>query len=1199
MNSFVTEHFNLIRHYVCNNKCEKAYYHYSLIKNEFENDYESVKNILGAKISAFLLPYYVIIASEKARKYKKGIRMYEIIFKKRFFNIDVFYINCLLHNSAFFVDKVKDKRFFGRFTDYIDFLKEKNVSLDKNTLKGVRANIRKYRIQKEGGWVFYCTNHFEIRMVEQYIKNLNALYDNIVITNCIRALRELNPRKITFVHEIYGNDKHLLKEFAHLKLGFLNTEPLNNSERLKAIATIFKKYTFLEYYDYSSENIQIMKKTGTYLPYICSKEELNFLKKINKETIKKYDYGIIVSSGGRLEARREKVVALLKERNYSVNIIKGWGEDRDHELAKCKIILNIHGEFCGQVTSIFEHIRCDRLLESGFNILSEEIITFDNDFFNKYPNLTIIKYDDFFQIPFKRRVVDCFTFYNELELLKYRLTILDDCVDFFVLAEATLTHAGKEKKLYYGENKEMFKEFNHKIIHVVVNDFPHKYPNINYDKKQQWKNENFQRACLDRGIKKLSLHDDDIIVLADVDEIPNPSVLKEIKKENMESLELSMDFYYYNLNCKMKNKWEMGANVFGYKTFKEFPNAHAARLSPPVRRISKGGWHLSYFGNEEFIRNKIQNFAHQEYNKEQFINDEHIKKCIENAADVFGRPNDKMIYTKLEDNDFLPPHYEMLDFKRNADKKIYIYIHICCKGAWLEIFTRLIDNIKQSGLYEVINQIKCFMLGDPGDLPPIFDDAKITIVKHNRDTSLYERFTLNNLYDDCEKEDFYVLYLHTKGITHPGCKRVRDWVDYLIYFNMYKFKEIIDFLKIYDTVGVNLQPAPEIHYSGNFWWSKSAHIKTLNRNIGNHPNDPEFWITSKKEERKYISLWLSKVNHYKKRYPKENYVSKGISIYTIESKRNIAFWDNQLCERGTTTSLFDYAYYNEKLLGNKSYIFYEKNNPENKCKIIEKFKKHFVVHGTDDFKEVDEYLVKYNISHIYIIKYGKLDTRISKVAKNCINCVFDCNEPHGEVYSSIAPWVKGNDNKYPVVPHMINLPKHNRNMRNKLNIPRDAIVFGGYGGRRQFDIQFVQKVVYNMAKKYSHIYFLFANFNKFCADLPNIIHLPMITDLGEKVEFINTCDAMLWGRSDGETYGLAIAEFSTLNKPIICKDIGSDRGHVHLLKDKAIWYNDEKDLTDILLNFNPEIESKKDWNAYKDYTPEKVMKIFDNVFLHL
>jgi hypothetical protein len=210
--------------------------------------------------------------------------------------------------------------------------------------------------------------------------------------------------------------------------------------------------------------------------------------------------------------------------------------------------------------------------------------------------------------------------------------------------------------------------------------------------------------------------------------------------------------------------------------------------------------------------------------------------------------------------------------------------------------------------------------------------------------------------------------------------------------------------------------------------------------------------------------------------------------------------------------------------------------------------------------------------------------------------VFNCNQAHGDVYASVSPWVYGNNGQYQVVPHMINLPIIETDLREKLNIPKNAIVFGGYGGKDSFDIHFVHKVVYTIALKNPNIYFLFSNFNTFCPDLPNIIHLPMVTDMKEKVKFINTTDAMIWARSMGETYGIAIGEFSSKNKPVIAMKIG-DLAHVHLLGDKAIWYTDEQCLADILTTFNPSTERCKDWNAYKDYTPEKVIQIFKNVFL--
>ena len=169
-------------------------------------------------------------------------------------------------------------------------------------------------------------------------------------------------------------------------------------------------------------------------------------------------------------------------------------------------------------------------------------------------------------------------------------------------------------------------------------------------------------------------------------------------------------------------------------------------------------------------------------------------------------------------------------------------------------------------------------------------------------------------------------------------------------------------------------------------------------------------------------------------------------------------------------------------------------------------------------------------------------------------------------------------------------------MRNELNIPDNAVVFGGYGAEENFDIKFVQEIVYKVARENKDIYFLFANFRRFCNPIENIIHLPMITDAEDKVKFINTTDAMLWARSTGETFGQAIAEFSYNNKPVIASKCG-DLCHVHLLGEKGIWYNDNT-LHDILVTFNPRVESAKDWNAFREYTPDKVMNTFNDVFLN-
>jgi len=306
----------------------------------------------------------------------------------------------------------------------------------------------------------------------------------------------------------------------------------------------------------------------------------------------------------------------------------------------------------------------------------------------------------------------------------------------------------------------------------------------------------------------------------------------------------------------------------------------------------------------------------------------------------------------------------------------------------------------------------------------------------------------------------------------------------------------------------------------------------------------------------------------------------------------IAFWDNGLGERGTTVVLYDYAHFNETILGNTSIILYNLTHGSNNQSVIEKFNKRFDVYGVMQWSDVDTILMATGCDILYIIKSGNNEGQVSKVCKTCVHCVFTAYEPHGDVYSTIAPWVFGNEGKYPFVPHMIHLPNTTSNMREQLNIPPDAVVFGRHGGYDQFDIDYVQSAVRNVATADPNIYFIFVNTRPFCKGLNNVIYLPTIVDLEEKTKFINTCDAMIWGRSDGEVFSLSQGEFSLKNKPVLCTCIGYP-GHTHLLKDKAIWY-EESTLVDIMTNFK---RDDADWNAYKEYTPENVMSIFKKVFI--
>ena len=258
-----------------------------------------------------------------------------------------------------------------------------------------------------------------------------------------------------------------------------------------------------------------------------------------------------------------------------------------------------------------------------------------------------------------KKIIDCFIFYNEIDLLTYRLNILNDVVDYFVIVESTHTHVGKEKKLFLNENTHLFEKFNGKIIHIIVDDFPYKHPNIDISKSQQWINENFQRDQIKRGIDKLDLNDEDIITITDLDEIPDPNTLLKIKNNEttVDINILKMDFYYYNLNTKLQEEWHH-AKILSFQKFNELSiSCNSIRFYNNCKIIDNGGWHLSYFGDSKFIKNKIEQFTHQEYNNDHYTNIEKIEKRVNNFNDLYDRNNHNMKLS-IKDNYYLPSEYE-------------------------------------------------------------------------------------------------------------------------------------------------------------------------------------------------------------------------------------------------------------------------------------------------------------------------------------------------------------------------------------------------------------------------------------------------------------------------------------------------------------------------------------------------------------
>jgi hypothetical protein len=188
----------------------------------------------------------------------------------------------------------------------------------------------------------------------------------------------------------------------------------------------------------------------------------------------------------------------------------------------------------------------------------------------------------------------------------------------------------------------------------------------------------------------------------------------------------------------------------------------------------------------------------------------------------------------------------------------------------------------------------------------------------------------------------------------------------------------------------------------------------------------------------------------------------------------IALHDNILSIRGTTVALYDYAYYLKHFYNFECIILYNKNYLENSDLVKEKMIKEFKIFGYNYKNEIDKILIDEKCDYFFAIKGGSNDGVISSVCKNLIMAVsanISSYNIHGDKYYVCSPWlskISGID----YVPHMINLPENENNLREELSIPSNSIVFGRNGGYDSFDINFVKEVIRDILPLNHNYYFL-------------------------------------------------------------------------------------------------------------------------------
>ena len=262
-----------------------------------------------------------------------------------------------------------------------------------------------------------------------------------------------------------------------------------------------------------------------------------------------------------------------------------------------------------------------------------------------------------------RKVYCCMQFFNEVELLKIKAEELQDVVDVFITSESSKTHSGLDKPLYLENgNFQSSKYQNMLMVNQVIYNTPSSYQELldmepsdethkqiiektargNWwdHKKESYLRDTYEKEMLVNPLLPFGCQDEDIIILGDLDEIPKASAVKKIVNnfQDGEIYNLQHDFYWYFANILKDEQW-YGNIILDYKTLKENSFCEL-RTHKRGNFVKNAGWHMSYFGGVDRVRQKIASWGEQSLNVPQVINnvENNIKNCLINSRDLFFRP---------------------------------------------------------------------------------------------------------------------------------------------------------------------------------------------------------------------------------------------------------------------------------------------------------------------------------------------------------------------------------------------------------------------------------------------------------------------------------------------------------------------------------------------------------------------------------
>lgn len=321
----------------------------------------------------------------------------------------------------------------------------------------------------------------------------------------------------------------------------------------------------------------------------------------------------------------------------------------------------------------------------------------------------------------------------------------------------------------------------------------------------------------------------------------------------------------------------------------------------------------------------------------------------------------------------------------------------------------------------------------------------------------------------------------------------------------------------------------------------------------------------------------------------------------------VGFHCDSLSLRGVTVATLAYARMWRQALKQESVIIksegqtpWIKDHPNSKKRIED-----LEVIGYRDPKQLDSLLVYSEIDALYVMTSGSLEKRFSYITPPLwIHAVFPSkiSDIHGSRYACISDWLtkESFNHKVPFVPHIVNFPaedfENRKSWRNKYDIPYESIVIGSMGGSHTFDLKPARDGLEEALNSNSNLYFVALNHRKFTSHKQSRF-IPGTDNLNEKSSFVHACDAMLHGRSQGETFGLACAEFAAAGKPIFAWRHAPERHHLEKFCPDILNFSTARELAKKLLALDP-----SDWSPSElqqscvPYRQETIAPIFEEVF---